>query len=66
MTFAPPPGRPLKHCNNPACNHWTSSGAAFCCGGCAQAADGKYDPDGYHSQDCMQRHVERGPTPPQW
>lgn len=52
----------LKDCKNPACNRLTSSRAAYCCFGCSQA-DGKYDPEGYHSPDCDQRAIERGILP---
>lgn len=53
----------LKDCDNPACDRLTSSGAAFCCAGCADA-NGKYDPEGYHSDDCNERHEQRRPAPP--
>lgn len=52
------PGTAFKDCDNPACNRFTSSGAAFCCFGCSNA-NGKYDPEGYHSPGCNLRAAER-------
>lgn len=53
----------LKDCDNPACDRLTSSGAAFCCAGCADA-NGKYDPEGYHTSVCNLRASGRSPSPP--
>lgn len=48
----------LKGCDNPACGRLTSSGSMFCCAGCDRA-NGKYDPDGYHSVGCEERWAAR-------
>ncbi len=47
-------------CTNPACLRKVSLASRYCCGGCADAHDGKYDPDGYHSPRCDEVAAERG------
>jgi len=47
----------LKPCDNPACDRLTT--AMYCCRGCDLAHLGKYDPDGYHSDGCDERHADR-------
>lgn len=53
--------RQLSKCRNPLCDRLTT--AAYCCGPCAQAHEGKYEihQDGPlgHSEPCNQRHKER-------
>lgn len=52
----------LKACDNLACDHQTSMISMFCCGPCEMANAGRFDPEGYHTEACMQRHAERGPS----
>lgn len=49
-----------RACGNPACRRKIMGSARYCCGGCGDAHDGKYDPDGYHSAWCDERATERG------
>jgi len=53
----------LKPCDNELCDRQTSSGAAFCCAGCANAAQNHYEihEDGIlgHSEGCNERHWVR-------
>lgn len=50
-----------KPCQNPACLRKVSAGSAYCCPGCVLAdTPPRFDPDGYHSQDCNARNAERG------
>ena len=62
MTIEPPFNsgrlRRLHPCANPACPRKTS--ALYCCGPCDVAHQGHYDPDGYHSDGCNERAVNRG------
>lgn len=52
---------PLHQCENPACGRLTS--ALYCCRPCDLAHEYKYDPDGYHSEQCDERAARRGPAP---
>lgn len=47
-------------CGNPACRRKVGGSARYCCAGCSVAHEGKYDPDGYHSDGCDDRARERG------
>lgn len=53
----------LRPCHNPACVREVGGGALYCCGGCARAHVGGFDPDSYHSQGCDLRHAQRHGDP---
>lgn len=55
-----------RACRHPGCLRKVAGSALYCCGGCA-AANGPapYDPEGYHTQQCELRAVERGEWTPQ-
>lgn len=49
----------LTVCTNKACFRKIAIGVKYCCPACG-AADGKFDPEGYHSETCDARLSARG------
>jgi predicted phage terminase large subunit-like protein len=54
----------FRKCGKPDCLRLVSLGALYCCGPCAQAADGQYEIHA-HAGDCDERAAERGMDAPE-
>jgi predicted phage terminase large subunit-like protein len=61
-----PPGEPgpFRECQKPDCARLISLGSVYCCGPCAQAAEGRYEIHA-HTGDCDERAAERGTDAPE-
>jgi hypothetical protein len=59
----------MKACDNPLCNRQVNEGVLYCCPGCSNAHEHKFEihEEGHwsvaHSETCNRRHAERGPHP---